>query len=315
MSYNVENLFDDVDDGTEYSEYDPGAGAWTREKFLAKCRNIAEVIRASCTGGPDIVALQEVENLHALSVLNADYLEDLGYVEQVCESSVGTSVNTALLSKIPLSYVRFHGISHGTGERSIMEVELVVRGNALVLFNNHWKSKSGGAANTEEQRLFQAGVLTDRIKEILKSEPHAEILVVGDFNENIDEYERVGRTYQTAIMPFDQVGTMAHRTKSIFFSSERSSLGVKESMVVLHSPWPESGEPGSYWYRDAWETIDHAFLSPGLMDSVGIVFARFSVVKKDFMLTEAKIPLRWNPERAFGYSDHLPLLIVLSCTD
>ena len=28
LSYNVENLFDDVDNGTEYPENDPGAGEW-----------------------------------------------------------------------------------------------------------------------------------------------------------------------------------------------------------------------------------------------------------------------------------------------
>ena len=66
MSYNVENLFDDVDDGTEYPEYDPGRGSWSSEAFPLRVDTIAEVVRKSVPGGPDILLLQEVENGNAL---------------------------------------------------------------------------------------------------------------------------------------------------------------------------------------------------------------------------------------------------------
>ena len=34
-----------------------------------------------------------------------------------------------------------------------------------------------------------------------------------------------------------------------------------------------SPPPGSYHFRDAWETIDHLLLGPGLFDEVGLSYA------------------------------------------
>ena len=69
MSYNVENLFDDVRDGTEYREFDPGRGAWNTESFQLRIKALSEVVRKAVPGGPDILLLQEVENENALQVL------------------------------------------------------------------------------------------------------------------------------------------------------------------------------------------------------------------------------------------------------
>ncbi len=69
MSYNVENLFDDVDDGTEFRDYDPEKGKWDAEAFALRVDTIAEVVRKAVPGGPDILLLQEVENENALRAL------------------------------------------------------------------------------------------------------------------------------------------------------------------------------------------------------------------------------------------------------
>jgi len=50
MSYNVENLFDDVHNGSEYREFDPGRGTWNAEFFKVRIKSIAEVVRKAVPG-------------------------------------------------------------------------------------------------------------------------------------------------------------------------------------------------------------------------------------------------------------------------
>ncbi|HHH37402.1 MAG TPA: hypothetical protein ENK77_02160, partial [Epsilonproteobacteria bacterium] len=58
-SYNVENLFDDAKNGSEYDDYIPGRHNWTSRMVEIKLNHTAEVL---CDLDADIVALQEIEN-------------------------------------------------------------------------------------------------------------------------------------------------------------------------------------------------------------------------------------------------------------
>ena len=66
VSYNVENLFDMVDNGDEYPEYKPNRSNWTNNTYQIKCANIASVLAQV---NADIAVLVEVENENALSGL------------------------------------------------------------------------------------------------------------------------------------------------------------------------------------------------------------------------------------------------------
>ncbi|KIM08523.1 MAG: hypothetical protein KU28_03795 [Sulfurovum sp. PC08-66] len=61
-SYNVENLFDLVNNGSEYDEYIPNRNGWDKSALNKKLNNIAQVI---CDLNADTVALQEIENINA----------------------------------------------------------------------------------------------------------------------------------------------------------------------------------------------------------------------------------------------------------
>ena len=50
MSYNVQNLFDDVDNGSEFREFNPSRGGWNSEMFHLRVGTIAEVVRAAVPG-------------------------------------------------------------------------------------------------------------------------------------------------------------------------------------------------------------------------------------------------------------------------
>ena len=102
MTYNAGNLFDDRVDGTEYSPYGNGpAGGWSTGKFEAKLAAIARVIKSAFPGGPDVVALQEVENLNTLNQLCDRYLQEMHYVYRFMYPVTGSAHQCALLSRLP----------------------------------------------------------------------------------------------------------------------------------------------------------------------------------------------------------------------
>ena len=98
MSYNVQNLFDGVSDGTEYAAFDPARGRWDEPQFRRRCKRVAEVIRRAAPRGPDIVCLQEVENGAVVETLRSRYLADFGYRYLTVTETAGAPVNAGSLS-------------------------------------------------------------------------------------------------------------------------------------------------------------------------------------------------------------------------
>ncbi len=336
MSYNVENLFDDVSNGTEYKHYDPIRGHWNREMYLSKLKNIARVITESTRKGPDIVALQEVENKNVVNTLNSMYLNRLGYRYVAVVPREGIATNVAILSRYPIKSVHSYYVGKWEGKplRNILEVDIEIDGTVLYLFNNHWKSKNGGVRKTESARLKAACVLLDRIKTLVDRDPHADIVVVGDLNENFDEYARIRGGYETSLIAicekgrvwgsgtcFDDEDNLGDIFENSLLLTGRVSLFESriERTNIFYEPWFEYAERnntfGSYVYRGRWETPDHILLFPTLFDNYGLFYkeGHFRVVKRDFMLNPKGYPLRWycRGKRCRGYSDHLPVLITL----
>lgn len=310
LSYNVQNLFDARDDGTEYRDYDPGAGTWNSRLAAAKLRAVADAIEESVPGGPDIVGLQEVENPAVLSELAEVYLSGRGYHWTVCEPAPGAAVNTAVLSKLPLVEARTHLVhTNGSdGLRNILEVRVATEFGELVVLNNHWKSKREGEEQTEPLRLASAAVVARRLRELAQDGPAAQVVVLGDLNETVHRWAAPSSFQPALVCEHSEV---ARTERSLFVTTDEARAGVFGPRVVLYSPWPVRGEPGSYWYRGEWERIDHVLLSAGLVDGAGLTLAAFDVVREAFLLTEDGIPRRWNTSAAAGYSDHLPLLLTL----
>jgi endonuclease/exonuclease/phosphatase family metal-dependent hydrolase len=319
MSYNVENLFDDVHDGSEYPAFDPARGTWTTDLFYARIDAIAEVIRKSVSGGPDIVLLQEVENGNALDTLADRGLRGMGYGWRVFVPKPKVSANVAILSRLPVA--RVHSFAVGPWERStpvrdVIEAEITVSGRTLHVFDNHWKAKTDGVRATESSRRESAAALAGRIREILSIDPDAEILAAGDFNENVDEYERAGERYVTALVPDSARLPAAEEASSIALSGDALRLGARGARLELYDPWLEVRGTlrGSYAYQGDWLTVDHMLLSPGLLDAMGLTYRRgsFMPVRLSFLLRPDGIPRSAaDPRGPRGYSDHLPVILAL----
>jgi endonuclease/exonuclease/phosphatase family metal-dependent hydrolase len=316
MSYNVENLFDDVRDGTEYREFDPGKGKWTAESFLLRVQALSEVVRRSTPGGPDILLLQEVENGNALNVLLEKGTRGLGYAWHALVPKEGLAANVAIASRIPIARIRMHAVGawkSGSPMRDIMEAQIEISGRVLYLFNNHWKAKTEGARRTEPSRVESASVLARRVQEILSRDPAADIVAAGDMNESIDEYARVGRRYVTALMPAEESGREPLPDSRILLSAQAPPFTGSANGCVLFDPWFELEEAmrGSTAWQGRWLTVDHMLLSAGLFDRLGFSYraASFMVVKPPFLLDKRGLPLGKT------YSDHLPILLTLELHD
>ena len=320
LAYNVDNLFDATPDGTEYPEYRPRQGGWTDRLYRERLANTAKVIRESTAGGPDIVVLEEVENPAVLQTLANRYLKQLGYGSYVMVPVAGSAINVGILTRFAVTSVRAHKVLADTRHplRNILEVTLDVRGVPLTLFACHWKAKSGGSQVTEEGRRIASHIIITRMQALLRARPDAEVMVVGDLNESVNEYERTGGQYQTALIDLDGTtlspelaGSYAH--DSIFVVDKPDEMHMVPEALVLYSPWGTVPPgTGSYWYRGTWETIDQFLLGPGLVDRRGLSFTGFQVVDKGYLINRLGHPAAWRTSAGSGYSDHLPILLTLS---
>ena len=319
LSYNVENLFDDRDEGREYPEY--SGEKWSEAAYRQKLTAVARALKAASSRGADILCLQEIESEVALRDLRDRHLKNLGYRHLVFVPQAGAATGVAYLSRLPILRSRAHevGSFDGVPLRRILEIQVEHRGSVLYLFNNHWKSKSGGVERTAAARRQAARVLTSRVRAILDSFPEADVLVVGDLNENLEDFEAAGGRYATATAAYRPAESHDELPDALFITSVPVQAGVRQERVVLYDPWYEiaAEQRGSSAYQGRWQTPDRILLSAGLFDREGF-FCKpgdFAVVRKRFLIDpQSGFPRRWRPGaagEAAGTSDHLPLRLTV----
>ncbi len=317
MSWNVQNLFDDVRDGTEYREFNPGRGSWNTAAFLQRIRSLSEALRKVVPGGPDVLLLQEVENENALKQFLDRGARGMGYSWHTLAPKRGLAATVAIVSRLPIARVRIHAVKPWKASepvRDILEAQVEVNGHTLYVLNNHWKAKTEGVKATEASRKEAAAVLSARIREILAAEPAADIVAGGDFNENVDEYARTGRRYATALMPAGE--TAAGSEALVCLSPSPPVEGSSDPRCILYEPWFEidAASRGSSSWQKEWLTADHILLSAGLFDRAGWHYRRgsFSAARLPFLLDERGFPRRWTARGSTqGISDHLPVVLTL----
>ncbi len=309
MSYNLMTLFDPVDQGGEYQGFSVAKGEWDESLYRLRIKNLASAILAAQPGGPDILALQEIENQRALKDL-ADALG--GYAQIIKPSDEDAALGCALLSRYPAIMARSHRATPPAGAsssvpRNLLEARLDVDGRPLLVFVAHWKSKLGGAEETEAERRAAAALLRSLARARLDAEPGLAIVAAGDLNENPDEYERIGGAYPTALRALEA-------GPGDWLSIGGDALSVAEdaaAFVRFYTPWP-SAEGYSYLYGGLEERIDHFLLSAGAVRGGSFTLAAFSAEPPPFLVDLEGRPLGWDSRAARGYSDHLPIRLTLS---
>jgi endonuclease/exonuclease/phosphatase family metal-dependent hydrolase len=320
-SYNVENLFDDLWEGREYPEY--SAEQWTRDLYYRKLSAIARAVKAMSPREPDILCLQEVESELAARELRDRHLRGSGYNYLVFVPQEQTVTNVACLSKIPVVSTRVHTVGSFAGVplRHILELQIEYEGSVLYLFNNHWKSKTGGVEQTAAARRQAAEVLAERLRGIFRSVPEADLIVLGDLNENLDEYGQADGRYRTATVPDsvpeERIGS--NEINALFITANPEHAGLRGDRIVLYEPWYElpPEQWGSSVYQGRWQTPDRILLAAGLFDHEGFVYSpgTFQVLRSGFLVDpQSGFPRRWRHTSrgaGSGTSDHLPILLTI----
>jgi endonuclease/exonuclease/phosphatase family metal-dependent hydrolase len=244
-AYNVENYLDQPTETRRFVK-SPEARAKIRESIHAL--------------NPDVISFEEMGSTNALLELRAALKNeglDFPYWEHV--SGFDTNIHLAVLSKFPITARRPHtnenfllnGRRFGVS-RGFLEVEIQVTTNySFTLLGAHLKSKRPAPeADEAELRLQEARLLRERVDALLKANPNANVVVLGDFNDTRDSAstkEVVGKGKLKLIdtRPAERNGDNAPNPNPRF-----SPMNVT---------W-------TYYYgvQDTYSRIDYILLSPGM---------------------------------------------------
>jgi endonuclease/exonuclease/phosphatase family metal-dependent hydrolase len=301
-NWNVENLFDTVDDPNVSSdeEFTPdGPKHWTDERLDTKLSNLAAIIcKMNDNRGPDVLGLCEVENRKVVEMLVAK-LGSLGRDYQIVhkDSPSERGIDCALVydAKVfKLTDSKFHHVDAGN-TRDILEAKLENDGKPLYVFVDHWPAQT----HEESQRSAAADVLRKRLDEILAADPQADAVAIGDFNEDPDAV------------------ALKDHLHAVDIGDHLPPGAVFDTLAPLHA----AGK-GTFVWDDTWQMLDHIIVTPGMLDEAGYHWKADSSHPVDFpeLLFHSKregaidSPSKSYSKNNFhkdGYSDHLPVSCVI----
>ena len=311
MFYNVENLFDIIDNPeTIDEEFTPGSEkAWNTEKYEKKLADIASVILAVDSKDlPEIIGLCEVENRKVLEdLVDVRSLRKGGYGIVHYESPDVRGIDCALLyreekfkvlSSKPIPVIFPFDSSETT--RDILYVEGTTSdGEKLHFFVNHWSSRTDGERETQPKRLFCAVNLRKEVDAIMNREPGARIIIMGDFND-----EPTNRSVFELLLA----------------NNKRKNAGTRELYNMMYD-MHNAGDEGTYNYQGNWNMLDQIIVSRSVLrkdEGWHTDFEGAVILKEEFMLYHNTERNQFVPNRTYGgpnyyggISDHFPVYISL----
>lgn len=311
--YNLENLFDTINDPNKYDEASPimEMKADIGGVYKKKVRNMAKVISdigyEITNNTPVLLGVSEIENREVLEdVVNDSLLfqKDYGIVHYHSPDARGIDVGLIYQKKYftPL-FTSSHELKiydDNTRERVYTRDQLLVsgklEGEMIHIIVNHWPSRSGGEARSKPKRIA-AAKLTKRLVDSLQSnDPYAKILIMGDLNDNPNN----------------------ESIKDIL-KTERDKDNV--AFKGIYNPYENfyKNGLGTTGYRDSWSLFDQILITKPLLDKDYSSFRLYqsNIYNKNYLVEKHG---RWKgyPKRSFsdggftdGFSDHFPVYVVL----
>ena len=252
--WNVENLFDLYNDPLKNDDEFAIGGKKNVDQQIydLKLKNCSEVLRDLDV---DILGLCEVENMQVLKDLNKFY-NNRNYSIIHYDSPDKRGIDNALLyDKNRFSIISSNAIANtlknGITTRDILYVVGEYQNTLLHIFVNHWPSNYGGKEKAIPKRTSTAELIIREIELIKKVDKHAEIILLGDFNENPDDInikllEQIGLTsLMKPLLRKPKIGTYVYRNKDYFYDQIivneqlkdiRNLSIVSESLYILDLP-------------------------------------------------------------------------------
>lgn len=301
--WNVENLFDDKDDGRKQAgdkEYDPWM-AKNHPVLAQKLANHCQALLSLNEGkGPDILAVCEVENVRAAQLLQAALNQRLGdprlhYKPPVMqEVSVGRHIAPAILTRLPLVNEK----NKGFGSRFRMVQGTVAVGQReLVVLASHWTSRL--QEGNEKGRAEYADQLYANFVALHRHNPAVDLLICGDFNDTPQDVSV---------------------TQHLHASADRQAVLRSGNQPILYNLFADK-DPGkgfgTHSYSSKWYIFDQIVVSPGLLDNQGWTCDPASARTVNTLVRPGDKqgrPWRFGTEKdqmPRGFSDHFPVTVRL----
>ncbi|MDR0970070.1 MAG: hypothetical protein LBM67_05995 [Lentimicrobiaceae bacterium] len=304
--YNVENLFDTIDDPhTDDKDFLPsGKNQWNTARYNHKINQLSRVIASmDSTSPPHIIGLAEIENKHVLNDLVATTeLKSAAYDIVHFDSKDPRGIEVALLYQpkyfklLTEKEMKVKMNAHSGEMRFVLYVKgIVAKEDTLHIFVNHWKSRSGGAKETEPKRIRYADFLREKADSLFRIDPNANIVICGDLNDNPTDISIVEHL---KALP-------ANRT-------------IEAQNLYNLSFIPFSEGAGTLYYQN-WDFFDQIIVSSNLLkkQAKSLCSSEITTIRHPWMLYTYKGKNR--PNRTFsggkyygGFSDHLPVMIRLA---
>jgi predicted extracellular nuclease len=299
MSYNVENLFDTIDDPNKADEdFTPtGKLQWNTARYYEHLNHTVDAITNKGTNFPAIVGLIEVENGTVLNdLVNTSFLKGRGYQVVWYEGPDERGIDVAMIyDSNRVSVIASRAIPvvlesvTDPNTRDILKVTVKVGSEDFNLFVNHWPSRRGGQDESEMHRIKAASVLRKEVDQILAVNIKSNIICMGDFND----------------FPSNK---SIHEVLQAGGENERSVLYNMMSDF-------EALKKGTHFYKGEWSPLDQLMVSYGMLFNRFVDVNSFEVVSYDFLYYTGKDGVK-SPARVYvgdsykgGYSDHLPILM------
>lgn len=299
--YNVENLFDTINDPTTKDEdFLPDSDKqWNSKRYFDKLEKLATVLTHPSENNPLFVGFAEIENRFVvLDLMKTGRLAETKYRVVHYDAPDVRGIDVALAydhERFMVTYQEAIDLSIA-GEpdyktRDILYVKGLLKDSLdLHVFVNHWSSRRGGAEASEYKRINAAKALLYKTDSIRNVNADAKIIIMGDFNDYPNN-------------------------KSI-----RETLGADlasnaTNFVNLMLPMHEAGE-GSYNYRGDWGMLDQFIVSPSLVspkEGLHIKGSRAYIINDEKFLHSfdggGSTPSKTygGPNYYGGYSDHLAI--------
>lgn len=311
--YNLENLFDTINDVTKNDEASPimelksnrSKVYWDKIEKLSSV--ISQIGLDKAKTSPAIIGVAEIENLSVLEDLVASkHLAKKQYGIIHYDSPDKRGIDVALLYQKryfkPVHHQPYNPNIYRNNRKVYTRDQLLVSGylddELIHIIVNHWPSKRGGT-NSIPLREKAAYQNTKIIAQIREKNPNAKILTMGDFNEDPIESS------------FKKILKTVEKKKNL-----------KEGDI--YNPYEEMFKRGlnTGAYRDNISLFDQILISSSLVNKNKKDFSTYKMFKamifnKRFMM-QTKGQYKGYPLRSFsygsytgGYSDHFPVYLYL----
>lgn len=304
--YNVENLFDTIDDPEIIDEeYLPSAEKeWSSAKYNQKLQNLSKVISSENKKQlPLFVGLCEIENQTVLKdLINQPNLKKGNYEYIHYDSPDQRGIDVGLIYQKEYAVVKNSkkiGVSlpEGKPTRDILMVELLLYNyESIYVFVNHWPSRRGGEEESEINRITAAKTLKKEVDLILEKDSLANILIMGDFNDT---------PFNNSILGYLEADTVV---------SEKKLFNVSYNLA--------KNKVGTHNYKGEWSMLDQIIISQNMLSNKAKLKLKETpvhILNYDWMMYEHPNYKDLRPNRTYsgdtyhaGYSDHLPVFIKLT---